>query len=181
MPAPPHPQAPDTDTPPDTTSPDAPPPYPRPPGWPGRLTAGSLPQARRWLRWAWLAALAWWVWNTGLLLIWVVAPAFAEVTGDPDPEIPARIVIYYGVEGFLVGMLGLGVNFRWRLAAALLPAVFLLARIIALTRLEPLALDARGLVWAAIYLLILFLFLRGAQGAFSYHWYTRPENPPPAD
>ena len=178
MPAagPPHPQAPDTDPPSDTT-----PPYPRPPGWPGRLTASSLPQARRWLRWAWLAALAWWVWNTGLLLIWVVAPAFAEVTGDPDPEIPARIVIYYGVEGFLVGMLGLGVNFRWRLAAALLPAVFLLARIIALTRLEPLALDARGLIWAAIYLLLLLLFLRGAQGAFSYHWYTRPENPPPAD
>lgn len=168
----------DTDTPPDATP--SYPPYPRPPGWPGRLAAASLPQARRWLRWAWLAALAWWVWNTGLLLVWVIAPAFAEATGDPDPEIPARIVIYYGVEGFLVGMLGLGVNFRWRLAAALLPAVFLLARIIALTRLEPLALDARGLVWAAIYLLLLLLFLRGAQGVFSYHWYTRPENPPPA-
>lgn len=177
---PPHPhpaESSDTNTPLDATP--SYPPYPRPPGWPGRLTAASLPQARRWLRWAWLAALAWWVWNTGLLLVWVIAPAFAEATGDPDPEIPARIVIYYGVEGFLVGMLGLGVNFRWRLAAALLPAVFLLARIIALTRLEPLALDARGLVWAAIYLLLLLLFLRGAQGAFSYHWYTRPENPPP--
>ena len=157
--------------------------YPRPPGRLGRFVASGPAPARRWIRWGWLAALAWWVWNTGLLLVWLIAPAIQEgmaaAGGEANDAIvlPARIVIYYGVEGFLVGMLGLGLNRRWRLAAALLPVVFAIARIIALTRLEPLALDARGAFWVAVYLLLLFLFVRGAQGAFSYHWFTHPRHP----
>ena len=154
--------------------------YPRPPGWYGRFAASDLRQARRWMRWGWLAALAWWVWNTGLLLVWLVAsviPPEVSGAGEAEPPFPARIIIYHGVEGFLIGMLGLGLNFRLRLAGLLLPAVFLLARIIALTRLEPLAFDGKALVWLAVYLLLLFLFVRGAQGAWSYHWYTHPEYP----
>jgi len=131
------------------------------------------------MRWGWLAALAWWVWNTGLLLVWLVASVIPPdpTVADPDPPIAARIVIYYGVEGFVVGLLGLGLNARWRLAALLLPVVFLITRIIALTRLEPLAFDVRALIWVAVYLLLLFLFIRGAQGAWSYHWFTRPRYP----
>lgn len=131
------------------------------------------------MRWGWLAALAWWVWNTGLLLVWLVASVIppGPTVADPDPPIAARIVIYYGVEGFVVGLLGLGLNARWRLAALLLPVVFLITRIIALTRLEPLAFDVRALIWVAVYLLLLFLFIRGAQGAWSYHRFTHPEYP----
>ena len=154
--------------------------YPRPAGWQGRLTASSPAQARRWMRWAWLAALAWWVWNTGLLLVWIVAsviPPEVSGAGEADPPVPARIIIYHGVEGFLIGMLGLGLNFRLRLAGLLLPAVFLLARVIALTRLEPLAPDVKALVWIAVYLLLLFLFVRGAQGAWSWQWFTHPPYP----
>jgi len=154
--------------------------YPRPPGWYGRFAASDLRQARRWMRWSWLAALAWWVWNTGLLLVWLVAsviPPEVSGAGEAEPPFPARIIIYHGVEGFLTGMLGLGLNFRLRLAGLLLPAVFLVARIIALTRLEPLAFDGKALVWVGVYLLLLFLFVRGAQGAWSYHWYTHPEYP----
>lgn len=151
---------------------------PRPPGWYGAFGPASPEQARRRMRWAWLAALAWWVWNTGILLVWLIAPAFSEASPDADaPEIPARIIIYHGVEGFLVGILGLGLNRRWRPPALLLPAVFGIARIIALTRLEPLD-PGRTLLWAAIYLLLLFLFIRGAQAAFSYHWFTHPKPPP---
>ena len=152
----------------------------RPPGWRGKLGAPGLPQARRWMRWAWLAALAWWVWNTGLLLVWLVAsviPPEAGSVGEADPPVPARIIIYHGVEGFLIGMLGLGLNFRLSLAGLLLPAVFLAARIIALTRLEPVHFDVRGVVWVGAYLLLLFLFVRGAQGALSWHWHTRPKYP----
>ncbi len=154
--------------------------YPRPSGWYGRFAASDLRQARRWMRWSWLAALAWWVWNTGLLLVWLVAsviPPEVSGAGEAEPPFPARIIIYHGVEGFLIGMLGLGLNFRLRLAGLLLPAVFLVARIIALTRLEPLHFDVRGAVWVGVYLLLLFLFVRGAQGAWSYHWYTHPEYP----
>ena len=151
---------------------------PMPSGWLSRfLLSATLEQARRRMRWAWLAGLAWWVWNTGLLLLWLLAPGI-----DPDdpgiPDFPVRVVIYQGVEGFVVGMLALGVNFRWRLAAALLPVVFLLARVIALTRLEPLAFDARTAFWMAVYVLLLLLFVRGVQGAFSYHWHTHPAHPP---
>ena len=149
----------------------------RPPGWYGIFGPANPEQARRRMRWAWLAALAWWVWNTGLLLVWLVAPAFSATPPDPDaPEIPARIIIYHGAEGFLVGLLGLGLNLRWRLPALLLPAVFGIARIIALTRLEPLD-TGRTLLWAAVYLLLLFLFSRGAQAAFTYHWFTHPQPP----
>ena len=132
------------------------------------------------MRWAWLAALAWWVWNTGLLLVWVVAsviPPEVSGAGEADPPVPTRIIIYHGVEGFLIGMLGLGLNFRLRLAGLLLPAVFLVARVIALTRLEPLHFDVRGAVWVGVYLLLLFLFVRGAQGAWSWHSHTRPQYP----
>ena len=132
------------------------------------------------MRWGWLAALAWWVWNTGLLLVWLVAsviPPEVSGAGEADPPIPARIIIYHGVEGFLIGMLGLGLNFRLRLAGMLLPTVFLVARIIALTRLEPFHPDVRGLVWAGVYLLLLFLFVRGAQGAWSYHRFTHQHYP----
>ncbi len=151
--------------------------YPRPPGWHGRLAASSPTQARRWMRWSWLAALAWWVWNTGLTLVWLIASALPPdpAVADADPPVPARIVIYYGVEGLLVGMLGLGVNMRWRPPAFLLPAIFLITRAIALTRLEPLAFDARALIWVAVYLFLLFLFARGAQGAWSFHRFTHPE------
>ena len=158
--------------------------YPRPPGRLGRFAASGPAAARRWIRWGWLAALAWWVWTTGLLLVWLIGPAIQEgmaAAGDGGADdaafLPARIVIYYGVEGFLVGMLGLGLNQRWRLAAALLPVVFAIARVIALTRLEPLALDGKGAFWVVVYLLLLFLFVRGAQGAFSYHWFTHPRHP----
>ena len=153
-----------------------------PPGDPpagGRFTrwllSADINQARRRMRWAWLAGLAWWVWNTGLLLLWMLAPGI-----DPDagiPDIPVRIPIYYGVEGFAIGMLAMGVNLRWRLAAALLPAVFFLARLIALTRLEPVAFDARMVFWMAVYLLLLWLFIRAVPGAFSYHWHTHPPHP----
>ena len=132
------------------------------------------------MRWGWLAALAWWVWNTGLLLVWLVAsviPPDVSGAGEADPPIPARIIIYHGVEGFLIGMLGLGLNFRLWLSGLLLPAVFLVARIIALTRLEPLHFDVRALLWVAIYLLLLFLFVRGAQGAWSWHRFTQPPHP----
>lgn len=74
-------------------------------------------------------------------------------------------------------MLGLGLNFRLRLAGLLLPAVFVVARIIALTRLESLAFDGKAIVWLAVYLTLLFLFVRGAQGAWSYHWHTHPKYP----
>ncbi len=151
--------------------------YPRPDGWVGRLMARDLEQSLRWMRWAWLGGLAWWVWNTGLLLVWLIAGIEPQSPEQSIPDFPVRIIIYHGVEGFLVGVLALGVNLRWRLAAALLPAVFLIARIIALTRLEPLDLsDARAL-WLVVYVLLLALFLRGAQGAFSYHWHTHPQRP----
>ncbi len=130
------------------------------------------------MRWGWLAALAWWVWNTGLLLVWIVAsviPPDASTAGS-DPPFPARIIIYHGIEGFTIGLLGLGLNMRWRLAALLLPTVFLITRVIALTRLEPLALDVRAL-WVVVYVLMFLLFVRGAQGAFSYHWFTHPTFP----
>ncbi|MCY4416471.1 MAG: hypothetical protein OXE87_09210 [Chloroflexi bacterium] len=148
--------------------------YPRPSGWGGKLAASSPAQARRWMRWAWLASLAWWVWNTGLLLVWIVASVIPPdpAVADADAPVPARIIIYYGVEGFVIGLLGLGLNFRWRTAGLLLPVVFLITRVIALTRLEPLAIDIRAFIWVIVYLLVLFLFIRGAQGAWSFHWFT---------
>lgn len=154
--------------------------YARPPGWRGRMMAANPEQARRWMRWAWVAALAWWVWNTGLLLVWLVAsviPPEVSGVGEAEQPFPVRIIIYHGVEGFLIGMLGLGLNFRLRLAGLLLPAVFLIARVIALTRLEPLHFDGKALVWIAVYLLLLLLFARGAQGAWSWRWYTHPPGP----
>ena len=125
------------------------------------------------MRWGWLAALAWWVWNTGLLLVWLIASVIPPEPGiaESDPPIPARIIFYYGVEGFLIGLLGLGLNQRWRMAGLLLPVVFLITRVIAVTRLEPLALDARA-IWVLVYLGLLFLFVRGAQGAWTFHWFT---------
>ena len=148
--------------------------YPRPSGWRGKLAASSPAQARRWMRWGWLASLAWWVWNTGLLLVWIVASVIPPdpAVADADAPVPARIIIYYGVEGFVIGLLGLGLNFRWRTAGLLLPVVFLITRVIALTRLETLAIDIRAFIWVIVYLLVLFLFIRGAQGAWSFHWFT---------
>ena len=148
---------------------------PRPPGWVGRLIANGPEQARRWMQWAWIAGVAWWIWSSLLLLVWLIAGI--DPPEQSIPDFPVRIIIYQGVEGFLVGMLALGVNLRWRLAAALLPTVFLIARVIALTRLEPLAFDDWRVLWLAVYLLLFLLFLRGAQGALSYHWFTHPIRP----
>ena len=72
----------------------------------------------------------------------------------------------------MIGLLGLGLNQRWRMAGLLLPVVFLITRVIALTRLEPLAFDVRAMLWVVVYLLLLFLFVRGAQGAWTFHWFT---------
>ena len=74
-------------------------------------------------------------------------------------------------------MLALGVNLRWRLAAALLPVVFLLARVIALTLLASPAFDQRMVLSVAVSLLLLWAFIRGVPGAFSYHWHTHPPHP----
>jgi FtsH-binding integral membrane protein len=149
----------------------------RTPVWPAWLLTTNLEQALRWISWAWIAGLAWWVWSTGLLLVWLIAGIDPQEQSIPD--FPIRIIIYQGVEGFLIGVLALGVNLRWRLAAALLPTVFFLARVIALTRLEKVDLSDVRAIWLVIYFLLFLLFVRGAQGAFSYYRLTHPTQPAP--
>ena len=73
-------------------------------------------QARRWMRWAWLGGLAWWVWTMVVLMVWISAPVLAESEAEgAAPAIPpAKLLIYYGIEGFAIALLALGVMRRWR-------------------------------------------------------------------
>ena len=153
--------------------------YARPPGWRGRMMAANPEQARRWMRWAWLGGLTWWVWTMAVLMVWIAAPVLAvsEVEGAAPAIPPAKLLIYYGVEGFAIALLALGVMRRWRPAAVLLAGGFVISRI-ALIMLGLITLDGfRDVIWLVIYGLLLFAFVRGAQGAFSYHWFTHPEYP----
>ncbi len=153
--------------------------YARPPGWRGRMMATNPEQARRWMRWAWFSGLAWWVWTMVVLMVWISAPALAESEAEGAvPSIPpANLLIYYGVEGLAIALLALGVMRRWRPTALLLATGFVVSRV-ALIMLGLITLDgARDVIWLAIYGLLLFAFVRGAQGAFSYHWFTHPPEP----
>lgn len=153
--------------------------YPRPPGWRGRMMAANPEQARRWMRWAWACGLVWWVWTIGVLVVWMAAPALAvsEVEGSAPAIPPANLLIYYGIEGFVLALLALGVMRRWRAAAVMLAVGFVVSRI-ALILLGLITLDGfRDAIWLAIYGGLLFAFVRGAQGAYSYHRFTRPPEP----
>lgn len=153
--------------------------YARPPGWRGRVMAASPEQARRWMRWAWVCGLVWWVWTIGVLLVWMAAPAVAvsEVEGSVPAIPPARLLIYYGIEGFAIALLALGVMRHWRPAAVLLAVGFFVSRVV-LIMLGLITLDGfRDAIWLAIYGGLLFAFVRGVQGAFSHHWFTRPPLP----
>jgi len=153
--------------------------YARPPGWRGRMMAVSPEQARRWMRWAWVCGLVWWVWTIGVLVVWMAAPVLAvsEVEGSAPAIPPANLLIYYGMEGFVVAMLALGVMRRWRPAAVLLAIGFFVSRI-ALIMVGLITLDSfRDAIWLAIYGGLLFAFVRGVQGAYSYHWFTHPPLP----
>ena len=153
--------------------------YPRPPGWRGRMMAANPEQARRWMRWAWVCGLVWWVWTIGVLVVWMAAPALAvsEVEGSAPAIPPANLLIYYGIEGLVLALLALGVMRRWRLAAVLLAVGFVVSRIV-LILLGLITLDSfRDAIWIVIYGGLLFAFVRGVQGAYSYHWFTRPPLP----
>ena len=143
------------------------------------MMATNPEQARRWIRWAWLGGLAWWVWTMVVLMVWISAPVLAEseVEGAAPAIPPAKLLIYYGIEGFAIALLALGVMRRWRPTAVLLAAGFVVSRI-TLIMLGLITLDGfRDVIWLAIYGLLLFAFVRGVQGAFSYHWFTHPPEP----
>lgn len=149
--------------------------YIRLPGWRGRMMAANPEQARRWMRWAWVCGMVWWVWTIGVLLVWMAAPALAvsEVEGAAPAIPPANLLIYYGIEGSVLAALALGVMRRWRPAAVLLAVGFVVSRIV-LILLGLITLDSfRDAVWLVIYGGLLFAFVRGVQGAYSHHWFTR--------
>ena len=155
--------------------------YDRPPGWRGRIMASHPEQARRWMRWAWVCGIAWWVWTMGVSVVWLAAPVLAvsEVEGSAPAIPPARLLIYYGCEGLAIALLALGVMRRWRPAAMLLVVGFVVSRL-ALIMMGLITLDSfRDAIWLAIYGGLLFAFVRGAQGAYSYHWFTHPPYPTP--
>ena len=143
------------------------------------MMAANPEQARRWMRWAWVCGLAWWVWTIGVLVVWMAAPALAvsEVEGSAPAIPPANLLIYYGIEGLVLAALALGVMRRWRPAAVLLAVGFVVSRIV-LILLGLITLDSfRDAIWLVIYGGLLFAFVRGVQGAYSYHWFTRPPLP----
>ena len=143
------------------------------------MMAANPEQARRWMRWAWVCGLVWWVWTIGVLVVWMAAPALAvsEVEGSAPAIPPADLLIYYGVEGLVLALLALGVMRHWRPAAVLLAVGFVVSRI-ALILLGLITLDSfRDAIWLVIYGCLLFAFVRGVQGAYSYHWFTRPPLP----
>ena len=136
-------------------------------------------QARRWMSWAWVGGLAWWIWTMAVLMVWISAPVLAvsEAEGATPAIPPANLLIYYGVEGFAIALLALGVMRRWRPAALLLAVAFVVSRI-TLILLGLITLDGiRDVIWLVIYGALLFTFVRGVQGAFSYHWFTHPPEP----
>ena len=150
--------------------------YARPPGWRGRMMAAHPEQARRWMRWAWVCGMVWWVWTMGVLVVWMAAPVLAvsEAEGSTPAIPPAKLLIYYGIEGFVMALLALGVMRYWRPPAVLLTVGFVVSRIV-LIMLGLITLDNfRDAIWLAIYGGLLFAFVRGIQGAYSYHWFTRP-------
>ena len=123
----------------------------------------------------------WWIWTMAVSIVWLSAPALAvsEVEGSAPAIPPANLLIYYGVEGFAIAVLSLGVMRRWRSPAVLLAAGFVVSRI-ALILLGLITLDGvRDVIWLVIYGVLLFAFVRGVQGSFSYHWFTHPPEPAP--
>ncbi len=131
------------------------------------------------MRWAWVGGVIWWIWTIAVSIVWLSAPALAEseVEGSAPAIPPANLLIYYGIEGFAIAALALGVMRRWRLPAALLACGFVVSRI-ALIMMGLITLDGfRDVIWLVIYGLLLFAFVRGVQGAFSYHWFTHPPQP----
>ena len=153
--------------------------YARPSGWLGRMMAANPDQARRWIRWAWVGGLMWWIWTMAVLMVWISAPVLAvsEAEGAAPAIPPVNILIYYGFEGFAIALLALGVMRRWRLPAVALAVGFFVSRV-ALIALGLITLDGfRDAIWLVIYGILLFAFVRGVQGAFSYHWFTHPPQP----
>ena len=152
--------------------------YPRPPGWYGALLAANPEQARRWMRWAWVGGLLWSVWLTWWAIIGIVSVvAFAPPEGSGANALPVRPLIYAGVEALIIGGLAMGVMSRSRPAALALATGFLATRLALIAMGLITVSDTRDVMWLAIYLLLLFLFVRGAQGAWSYHWFTHPRHP----
>ena len=142
-------------------------------------SARNPEQARRWMQWAWLGGLAWWVWNAAILFVWLAAPILAAEPGSVSADaIPgAKLVIYSGVEAFVIGMLAFGVRQRWRLAALVLAIGFFASRIVLIAMGLITISGARDVIWLVIYGGVLFLFVRGLQGTLSYHWFTHVSHP----
>ena len=137
------------------------------------LVGRDLEQARRRVRWGWVAGFLWSAWSfIGVMAgIWSLAP---EV---PD-RLDLRLFILAVVEVGLVAFLSYGVMRRRRTAAAVLPGYFWLSRIFwigvgAIGLGSPLEV-VRFLVLQAA---PAYLFLQGMRGVWTWHYLTHPEYP----
>ena len=179
----------------------------RPPRILGLPSAASPEQARSWIRWAWIAALVFCVWQTWWVIIGLVtviaSPGLANlestnaaengptIPGDqpqavipapgvaaPDPATPDIVtpdvgpLILAAIEAIIIGGLALGVRQSFRPAAILLAGGFFASRIAGIAIGLISVNDVRDALWLFIFGVLLFFFVRGVQGTFSFHWYT---------
>ena len=105
-----------------------------------------------------------------------VGPDPGVATPDPDASVMVTPdvgpLILAAIEAMIIGGLALGVRQSFRPAAILLAGGFFASRIggiaIGLISVN----DVRDALWLFIFGVLLFFFVRGVQGTFSYHWYT---------
>ena len=140
------------------------------------MTSGDADQARRRMRYAWVAAFIW----AGISLLNAVIIALGILFGfdaENQPLWSGGQLAFVLAESTLVAILGFGVFKRWRLAALLLFFYFGISRIV-LIALGLIALQEPSAVLRfLVQVAVVYLFFQGMRGSLAFHYLSHPAYP----
>ncbi len=143
------------------------------------MTSGDVDQARRRMRYAWLAGFIWAgisLFNAGINGLGLIFGFDAE----GQPWWSGGQLAFVLAESTLVASLSFGVLKRWRPAAVLLFFYFAISRII-LIALGLIALQQPpDILRFLVQVVVAYLFFQGIRGTLVFHSLTHPHNPAPA-
>lgn len=137
------------------------------------MSGGDVDQARRRMRYAWLAGFIWAgisFFNAGAIGIGIIFGFDAE----GQPQWSGGQLAFVLVESTLVASLAFGVLKRWRPAAVLLFFYFAISRIV-LIALGLIALQqSADLLRLLVQVVVAYLFFQGIRGSLAFHYLTHP-------
>ncbi len=140
------------------------------------LTSGDVDQARRRMRYAWVAGFIWAgisLFNGGINALGL----FFGFNAEGQPWWSSGQLAFVLAESTLVAALAFGVLKRWRPAAALLFFYFAISRIILIAMGLISLQQPPDILRFLLQVVVAYLFFQGIRGTLVFHYLTHPHYP----